>query len=242
MEAGRHHYERICPAAKPIGRPILAAGFPSADGRPWPSRAHLDAMLSAVFACQRCSPVSWRQWCTSARVCGSCVRPARSRQPSAGPTRWPRSPRPSDSWSRATEVARSSSPCERPLVLQDIAAPTLARDLGDLRLAQRSGAYSPRLPGVTMGPSHRAAHGPLGGVERPRRKERFAHLIERRGRAFGRTCGPRRLRRHSQPAVAATQGGALGPPMTLGGPRAQRGSTPWVPRSETCSVHCWPSQ
>jgi hypothetical protein len=30
-----------------------------------------------------------------------------------------------------------------------------------------------------LGPGHRAAHGPLGGVERPRRKVRFARLLER---------------------------------------------------------------
>jgi hypothetical protein len=35
-------------------------------------------------------------------------------------------------------------------------------------------------------------------VVRPRRKVRFARLIHRRGRAFRRTCGPRRLRRQSQ--------------------------------------------
>jgi hypothetical protein len=45
---------------------------------------------------------------------------------------------------------------------QDIAALTLARDLHDLRLAQRSGAYSPRLPGVA---GRRLK--PAGGVERP---------------------------------------------------------------------------
>jgi len=44
-------------------------------------------------------------------------------------------------------------------------------------------------------------------VERPRRKERFARLIHRRVRAFWRTCGPRRLRRRSDPDVVATQGG-----------------------------------
>ena len=48
---------------------------------------------------------------------------------------------------------------------------------------------------------------PLGGVERPRRAVRFARLIHRRVRAFWRTCGPRRLRRRSDPDVVATQGG-----------------------------------
>jgi hypothetical protein len=33
-------------------------------------------------------------------------------------------------------------------------------------------------------------------------------LIHRRGRAFWRTCGPRSLRRQSQPALVATQGDA----------------------------------
>jgi hypothetical protein len=48
---------------------------------------------------------------------------------------------------------------------------------------------------------------PLGGMERPRRKVRFARLIQRRVRAFWRTFGPRRLRRQSEPALVATQGG-----------------------------------
>jgi NADPH:quinone reductase-like Zn-dependent oxidoreductase len=42
--------------------------------------------------------------------CGSSSKPARSRRSSAGPTPCARSPRPSASWSRATEAARSSSP------------------------------------------------------------------------------------------------------------------------------------
>jgi hypothetical protein len=37
---------------------------------------------------------------------------------------------------------------------------------------------------------------------------RFARLIDRRVRAFGRTFGPRRLRRQSEPDLVATQGGA----------------------------------
>jgi hypothetical protein len=51
---------------------------------------------------------------------------------------------------------------------------------------------------------------PLGGVERPRRVVRFAQLIHRRGRAFGPAFGLRRLRRHSEPDVLATQGDAAG--------------------------------
>jgi hypothetical protein len=38
---------------------------------------------------------------------------------------------------------------------------------------------------------------------------RFARLMHRRVRAFWRTCGPRRLRRQSQPGQVATQGGSL---------------------------------
>ena len=59
---------------------------------------------------------------------------------------------------------------------------------------------------------------PLGGMERPRRKERFARLIQRRGRAFWRAFGPRRLRRQSQPALVATQGGAADVPRSAAGP------------------------
>ena len=46
---------------------------------------------------------------------------------------------------------------QQSLALQDISALTLARDLHDLRLAQRSGAHSPRLPGV--GPPLRECSG-----------------------------------------------------------------------------------
>jgi hypothetical protein len=47
-------------------------------------------------------------------------------------------------------------------------------------------------------------------VERPRRKVRFARLIHRRVRAFWRTYGPRRLRRHLKPDVVTTRGGSAG--------------------------------
>jgi hypothetical protein len=49
----------------------------------------------------------------------------------------------------------------------------------------------------------------LGGVERPRPLVRFARLVHPRVRAFGRTFGPRRLRRQSEPAPVATQDGAV---------------------------------
>ena len=49
-----------------------------------------------------------------------------------------------------TSVGRSGADSS-PLLLQDIAAPMLARDLYDLCPAQRSGAHSPRLPGVSRG-------------------------------------------------------------------------------------------
>jgi hypothetical protein len=48
---------------------------------------------------------------------------------------------------------------------------------------------------------------PLGGVERPRRVVRFARLMQRRGRAFWRTYGPRRLRRQLEPGLVATDRG-----------------------------------
>jgi len=52
-------------------------------------------------------------------------------------------------------------------------------------------------------------------IARPRRVVCFARLIDRRARAFWRTYGPRRLRRHLRPARAATQGGAGSPPARL---------------------------
>jgi hypothetical protein len=51
--------------------------------------------------------------------------------------------------------------------LQDIAVRMLACDLRDMRLAQRSSACSPRLPGVAARPGDHKGYGPLGGVERP---------------------------------------------------------------------------
>jgi hypothetical protein len=49
---------------------------------------------------------------------------------------------------------------------------------------------------------------PLGGVERPRRKVRFARLIHAARPRSWRTCGPRRLRRQFESDLAATQGGS----------------------------------
>ena len=84
------------------------------------------------------------------------------------------------------DTTQLSSALLRP---QDIAALPLARDLRDLRLAQRSGACSPRLPVVErLGPSHRAAHGPLGEWSgRPAARAAFGgnpSLIYRLGWSF----------------------------------------------------------
>jgi hypothetical protein len=77
-------------------------------------------------------------------------------------------------------------------VLQDIAALTLACDLRDLRLAQRSGAHSPRLHGVAT-----SARPPSGSWP------------TRSGAArLGADLGPRRLRRQSEPALVAAQSGS----------------------------------
>jgi hypothetical protein len=76
---------------------------------------------------------------------------------------------------------------------------TLAHDLDDPAVAQRSGACSPRIPGVARWVLATARlTAPLGGVERPGRKVRFARLIHRRVRAFWPAFGRRRLRRRSQ--------------------------------------------
>jgi hypothetical protein len=53
---------------------------------------------------------------------------------------------------------------------------------------------------------------PLRGVERPRRKVRFARLIHAARPRSWRTCGPRRLRRQYQPALVATDGGPVARP------------------------------
>ena len=61
--------------------------------------------------------------------------------------------------------------------------------------------------GGPVGRKPRGRLAPLGGVERPRRKVRFARLIHRRVRAFRQAFGLRRLRRHSDADRIATQGG-----------------------------------
>jgi hypothetical protein len=58
---------------------------------------------------------------------------------------------------------------------------------------------------------------PSGGVERPRRVVRFTRLMQRRSRAFWRTCGPRRLRRQSQPVLAAMHGDTADVPCSAAG-------------------------
>src|SRR6266545_4393668 len=65
---------------------------------------------------------------------------------------------------------------------------------------QRSGACSPRLPGVAARTRPPYSPWPLGGVERPRRKVRFARLMQRRVRDLG------------GPSAGAAFGGNLSPP------------------------------
>jgi hypothetical protein len=65
-----------------------------------------------------------------------------------------------------------------------------------------------RRPSHAKRPARPCSVAPLGGVERPRRKERFARLTHRRVRAFWPTFRRRRLRRQSEPVLAATHGGA----------------------------------
>jgi hypothetical protein len=48
---------------------------------------------------------------------------------------------------------------------------------------------------------------PLGGVERPRRKVRFARLIQRRGRVLGGPTARAAYGGNLKPALVATQGG-----------------------------------
>ena len=80
-----------------------------------------------------------------------------------------------------------------PLLLQDSAALTLARDLRDLRSARPLVVhdYLEQPSGAQL----LQAHGHLGGVERPRRVVRFARLSDRRVRDIGgpaaRACGRR---------------------------------------------------
>jgi hypothetical protein len=70
---------------------------------------------------------------------------------------------------------------------------------------------------------------------------RFARLMQRRGRAFWRTCGPRRLRRRSQAALVATQGGQAGAGHGRSPPSASRCGSGQAPRvSQPSRYHsCW---
>jgi hypothetical protein len=61
--------------------------------------------------------------------------------------------------------------------------------------------------GGPVGRKERGRLAPLGAVVRPRRKVRFARLIHAARPRSWRTFGPRRLRRQSEPALIATQGG-----------------------------------
>jgi hypothetical protein len=79
---------------------------------------------------------------------------------------------------------------------------------GGANLSPLTGIGAGRCPcGGPVGRKTRGRLAPLGGVERPRRKVRFARLIQRRVRAFQRTFGPRRLRRQIDADRIATQGG-----------------------------------
>ncbi len=76
-------------------------------------------------------------------------------------------------------------------------------------------AQCPR--GGPVGRKNRGRLAPLGGVLRPRRKERFARLThEARPRSW-RTFGRRRLRRQAQPDLVATHGGTTGLPASASG-------------------------
>ena len=82
----------------------------------------------------------------------------------------------------------------------------LARDVGDLRLAQRTGGHCPRLSGVAAGAGTVHLMARFGGVERPRRKERFARLIHRGVRALGGSSARAAFGGNLKPALVATQG------------------------------------
>jgi hypothetical protein len=82
--------------------------------------------------------------------------------------------------------------------------------------ARDGGGHPSTLTGIAAGqvpfggPVGRKTGGglaPLGGVVRPRRKVRFARLIQRRVRALGQAFGLRRLRRQSDADRLAPQGG-----------------------------------
>jgi NADPH:quinone reductase-like Zn-dependent oxidoreductase len=109
--AGRRSLSQLRRALTPRGTLVIVGG--EGGGR-WMG-------ASSATCGRRCCHGSWASGCACwpprsgqkiCRPCGSCLRSASSRHASAGPTRWPRSPRPCGRSKPATLAARSSSPCE----------------------------------------------------------------------------------------------------------------------------------
>jgi hypothetical protein len=120
---GRRHWDLILDTAATVRCP--SSGVPSPTGERWSSSAAKGedgGSEASTATCGRsCCPGSWASGCgcwapshgrTTCKPCGNSSRPARSRRSSTGRSRCGRSPRPSGTYCRATDAARSSSPCE----------------------------------------------------------------------------------------------------------------------------------
>jgi NADPH:quinone reductase-like Zn-dependent oxidoreductase len=110
--AGHRSLSRLRRALTPGGTLVIVGS--EGRGR-W--MGGFDRQLRAValsrFVGQRLRMLSSKPRQEDLQTCGTSSRPARSRPSSTGPTRCARCPRPSATWSRATEAAaRSSSRCE----------------------------------------------------------------------------------------------------------------------------------
>jgi hypothetical protein len=118
---------------------------------------------------------------------------------------------------RPRRVAVVDAPSARAASLASSAACRWAPGAGRSRAADPPGnppVIVPGIPPATDGGPHlsplsgvAAGQVPFGGVERTRRKERFARLIDRRVRALGQAFGLRRLRRQIDADRIVTLGG-----------------------------------
>jgi hypothetical protein len=108
-------------------------------------------------------------------------------------------------WAPSVPRSEAADPPGNPPVIPPVIPPATDGGGSPSPLGPIGAGHVPQ--GGPVGRTNRGRLAPLGGVVRPRRKVRFARLIDRRVRAFGRTFGPRRLRRRSEPVRIATGGG-----------------------------------
>jgi hypothetical protein len=148
-----------------------------------PATAQVEAVQP--FALDRLpgtTPAGHGRWQGGGRAFGACCFAGKLRSPAA-PTGEARVPGP----------LVAGDPTATPTSLAARSPTAMGTPAGGVPLASAVEAVCP-------------AQSPLGGVERPRRKVRFARLIHAARPRSWRTYGPRRLRRQSEPVLVATHG------------------------------------